>query len=91
MRKILLKEGAKPVKQPQRRLNLLILDVVKKEVTRLLQASIIYPISDSEWVSLIQVIMKKTSITVVANEKNKLIPTRMHNSWQVCIDYRWLN
>ena len=46
--RILLEEGSKPVRQPQRRLNPLILDVVKKEVTKLLSAGIIYPISDSE-------------------------------------------
>ncbi|XP_020232906.1 uncharacterized protein LOC109813180 [Cajanus cajan] len=51
--KILLEDGAKPVRQPQRQLNPVILDVVKKEVTKLLQAGIIYPISDSQWVSLV--------------------------------------
>ena len=51
MHRILLEDGAKPVRQPQRRLNPVILDVVKKEVTMLLQAGIIYPISDSQWVS----------------------------------------
>nr|KYP31644.1 hypothetical protein KK1_047938 [Cajanus cajan] len=53
MHRILLDDGAKPVRQPQRRLNPMILDVVKKEVTKLLQARIIYPISDSQWVSLV--------------------------------------
>ena len=47
MHRILLEDGAKPVRQPQRWLNPVILDVVKKEVTKLLQAGIIYPISDS--------------------------------------------
>ncbi|XP_072073982.1 uncharacterized protein [Arachis hypogaea] len=46
--RIFLEEGARPVRQPQRRLNPTILEVVKKEVTRLLEADIIYPISDSE-------------------------------------------
>ena len=80
MHRILLEDGAKSVRQPQRRLNPLILDVVKKEVTKLLQAGIIYPILDSTWVSPIQVVLKKSGITIVKNEKDQLIPTRVQNS-----------
>jgi len=37
------------------------------------------------------VVPKKSGVTVVANEKNELIPTRVQNSWRVCIDYGRLN
>ncbi|XP_057733975.1 uncharacterized protein LOC130949203 [Arachis stenosperma] len=88
---IFLEEGTRPVRQPQRRLNPTILEVVKKEVTRLLEADIIYPISDSEWVSLVQVVPKKSGVTTVKNDHGELIATRVKNSWRVCIDYRRLN
>ena len=78
--RIFLEEGEKPVRQPQRRLNPTILEVVKKEVTRLLEADIIYPISDSEWVSPIQVVSKKSGITTVRNEHGELLTTRVQNS-----------
>ena len=91
MHKILLEEDAKPVRQSQRRLNPHLMEVVKKEVTKLLQAGIIYPISNSTWVSPVHVVPKKFGITVVKNKKNELIPTRIQNSWRVCIDYRRLN
>jgi hypothetical protein len=56
MHKILLEDGAKPVRQPQRRLNPVILDVVKKEVTKFLQVGIIYPISYIQWVTPVKVV-----------------------------------
>jgi len=91
MHRVLLEEDAKPVRQPQRRLDPQLIEVVKKEVTKLLQAGIIYPISDSTWVSPVHVVPKKSGITMVKNEKNELIPTRIQNSWRVCNDYRRLN
>jgi len=91
MHQINLEDEAKPVRQRQRRLNPVILDAVKKEVTKLLQAGIIYPISDSQWVSPVQVVPKKTGLIVIKNEKEELIPTRVQNNWRVCIDYRRLN
>ena len=48
--KILMEEGYKSVVQPQRRLNPNMKEVVKKEVVKLLDAGLIYPISDSPWV-----------------------------------------
>jgi len=67
------------------------MEVVKKEVTKLLQASIIYHIFDNTWVSFVHVVPKKSRIIVVKNHKNELIPTRIQNSWRVFIDYKKLN
>lgn len=75
MHRIFLEDDVKSVRQSQCKLNPLILDVMKKEVTKLLQADIIYPISDSKWVSPMQVVPKKSSVTVVANTENELILT----------------
>ncbi|RDX87014.1 Retrovirus-related Pol polyprotein from transposon 17.6, partial [Mucuna pruriens] len=62
-----MEEKAWPIRQQQRRLNLTILDMVKKEVTKLLATGIIYPISDSQWVSPMQVVPKKSGMTVMKN------------------------
>nr|GEZ60233.1 reverse transcriptase domain-containing protein [Tanacetum cinerariifolium] len=89
--KILMEEDYKPAVQSQRRVTLKIHDVIKNEVIKLLDARIIYPISDSPWVSPIHCVPKKGGMTVVANENNELIPTRLVTGWRVCIDYRKLN
>ena len=61
------------------------------EVLKLLQGSIIYPISDNSLVSPTQVVPKKLGVTMVLNEKGKEMPTRLTTGWRVCIDYRRLN
>ncbi|RVW35246.1 Retrovirus-related Pol polyprotein from transposon 17.6 [Vitis vinifera] len=66
-------------------------DVVRNEVFKLLDAGIIYPISDSSWVSPTQVVPKKSGITVMKNDEGDLIPTRLTTGWRVCIDFRKLN
>ncbi|RVW31516.1 Retrovirus-related Pol polyprotein from transposon 297 [Vitis vinifera] len=88
---IYMEEEAKPIRQFQRRLNPHLQEVVRAEVLKLLQAGIIYPISDSPWVSPTQVVPKKSGITVVQNEKGEKITTRLTSGWRVCIDYRKLN
>ncbi|GKB75015.1 reverse transcriptase domain-containing protein [Tanacetum coccineum] len=80
-----------PVVQLQRRVNLKILELIKQEVIKLLDAGLIYPISNSPWVSPVHCVPKKGGITVVKNEENELIPTRLVTGWRVCIDYRKLN
>ena len=89
--RIHLEEDVKPSRQPRRRLNLIMKEVVKKEVLKLLDVGVIYPIADSKWVSPTQVVPKKSGVTVVENENNELIPTRVTTRWRVCIDYRKLN
>jgi hypothetical protein len=65
--------------------------VVKKKVLKVLQARVIYPVYDSDFVSPVQVVMKKGGMTVICNEKNELIPQRIVTDWRMCIDYRKLN
>lgn len=60
--------------EPQRRLNPNMKEVVKKEILKLLDASIISPISDSTWVSPVHCVPKKGGITVVKNDKYSLFP-----------------
>ncbi|GJX16115.1 reverse transcriptase domain-containing protein [Tanacetum coccineum] len=67
------------------------LEFVKKEIVKLLDTGIIYPITDSPWVSSIHYVPKKGGITVVTNENDELVPTRTVTGWRVCIDYRKLN
>ncbi|CAN6725599.1 unnamed protein product [Malus baccata var. baccata] len=90
-REKLIREGAKPIREAQRRLNPLMMEVVKKEVIKLLDVGIIYPISDSKWVSPIQVVPKQSEVTVLKNEANELMPTHVQNSWRVCTDYQKIN
>jgi hypothetical protein len=66
-------------------------EVVKKEVLKLLKDRVIYPISDSEWISPVQVVSKNSGMMVISNEKIELIPHRNVTGWRMCIDYRKLN
>nr|GEU95911.1 reverse transcriptase domain-containing protein [Tanacetum cinerariifolium] len=61
------------------------------QVLKLLDVGLIYPISDSPWVSPIHCVPKKGGFTLVENEDNELITTRLVTGWRVCIDYRKLN
>ena len=74
MHYIHLDENAKSTREMQRRLNPNMKEVVRTEVLKLLDAGIIYPISDSSWVSPVQVVPKKSGVTVVTNADNELIP-----------------
>nr|GEX90676.1 reverse transcriptase domain-containing protein [Tanacetum cinerariifolium] len=73
----LLKDDFKPAVQHQRRVNSKIHEGIKKEVIKLLDARLIYPISDSLWVSSVHCVPKEDGMIVVENEDNELIPTRL--------------
>ena len=72
-----LEENFNPCRDPQRRLNPHMAEVVRGDVIKWLDVGISYPISDSKWVSLVQVVPKKSGITMVRNEENELVPTRV--------------
>nr|GEY35802.1 hypothetical protein [Tanacetum cinerariifolium] len=78
--KILMEEDFKPTVEHQRRVNPKIHDVIKQEVLKLLDAGLIYPISDSPWVSPVYYVPKKGGFTVVEIEENELILNRMEKS-----------
>ena len=79
--KINLEEDTKPVIDHQRRLNPKMKEVVRKEILKLLEAGIIYPVADSQWVSPVHCVPKKGGITVVPNDKDELIPQRIITGW----------
>ncbi|GJU86379.1 reverse transcriptase domain-containing protein [Tanacetum coccineum] len=94
--KILMEDDYKPTVQSQRRVNQkFFMRYSRKDVLKLLDACIIYLDLRHEpmgpWFSPMHCVPKKGGITVVANEENELISTRLVTGWRVCIDYRKLN
>nr|GEW92636.1 hypothetical protein [Tanacetum cinerariifolium] len=75
--KILMKEDFTTAVQHQRRVNPIIHDVIKQEVIKLLDAGLIYPISDSLWVRPVHSVPKKGGFTIVENKDNELILTHL--------------
>ena len=70
-------DNAKTSREMQRRLNPNMKEVVRNEVLKLLDVGIIYPTVDSKWVSPTQVVLKKYGVTVVSNDNNEFVPTRI--------------
>jgi len=91
MHHILLKDNVKPTREMKRRLNPPMMEVVKAKILKLLDAGVIYPITDSKWVVPIHVVPKKIRITLVKNKNDELIPTRISSGWRMCVDYKKLN
>ena len=65
--------------------------MVRVEIVKLLDNGIIYPISDSQWVSSVHTVPKKSDFIVIENDKKELVQTRLPIKIRVCIDYRKLN
>jgi len=91
MHRINLTEESKPCRQPQRRLNPNMKEVVKGDIIKLLEAGIIFPVPDSQWVSPTHMVPKKTGTTVIEGKEGSLLSARTATSWRMCIDYRKLN
>ena len=89
--RIFLEDNSRPVRKSQRRLNPKVWEEVKEEILKCLNAEIIYPIFDSQWVSPVHVVPKKAGVTVTMNEKGQEIQTCLSTKWRVCINYQKLN
>ena len=87
MHRILMEDDHKPSIKHQRKLSPNMQEVVKKEILKPCKADIIYPISDSKWVSPVHVLLKKGGMTVIENENNELLPIRIVTGWRMCVDY----
>src|SRR2546430_16582168 len=91
MHMILMEDDVKPHRDAQRRLNPAMKEVVRNEILKLLNVGVIFPISDSKWVSPIHMVHKNSGITVIKNANDEIVPTRVHTGYRVCIDYIKLN
>ena len=89
--KINLEKDDKLVIDHHQRLNPKMKEVVRKEILKLLEAGIIYPVADSQWVSPVHCVPKKGGIAIVPNDKDELIPQRITTCHRMVIDFRKLN
>jgi hypothetical protein len=81
--KIIMEDDAKSFVDTQKRMNPKMKEVIRKEVIRLLDALIIYQLSDNKWVSHAHCIPKDRAITIISNGENSLIPTIIITSYSV--------
>lgn len=71
---IYIKKDCRSVRQPQRRMNTALKNIVKEELQKMLDVGFIYPILDSQWVSPLVIVPKKNGkwrISVDYRELNK--------------------
>ena len=66
-------------------------ELVRKEILKLLEVGIIYPVADSDWVSHVHCVPKKGGITVVPNDKDELILQRIITGYRMVLDFHKLN
>ena len=89
--RIFIDENSRPSREPHRRLNPHMLEVLRGEIIKWWNGGVIYSILDSPWISPVHMVPKKLGITITINEKGEEVPMRMTTGWRVCIDYRRLN
>ncbi|KAB2612757.1 hypothetical protein D8674_035073 [Pyrus ussuriensis x Pyrus communis] len=80
MHRILLEEGAKSTREPQRRLNPHMKEVVRNEVLKLLDVGIIYPISDSKWAILRKEFHQGMKV-LLYDSRLRLFPGKLKSRW----------
>ncbi|XP_019451854.1 PREDICTED: uncharacterized protein LOC109353957 [Lupinus angustifolius] len=75
MHKMMMEDDFKPVAQPQRRLNPTMKEVVWKEVVKMLEVGMIYPISGSKWITInsMRLLEKITSPALHGPDVRKII------------------
>jgi len=81
--KIQLDSDCKPSVEHQCRLNPPMEEVVKNEIIKWLEESVIYPTADSKWVSPVQCVPKKGGISIVPEEKGELVSMRPVTGWRI--------
>ena len=69
------------MREAQWQLNPKVWEDVKEEILKWLNTEIIYPISDSQWVSLVQVVPEKAGVMVTVNDKGEEIQTGLPTKW----------
>jgi hypothetical protein len=89
--RIFMEDEAQPVTDFQWKLKPEMKEVVRKEIIRLLDASIIYNVKESDWVNLVHCVPNKGGFMAVPNKHNEMFPNRTVVGYRMCTDFRKLN